>query len=149
MTLHVPASIRAEHEDLHRDLARLMREPGEVGDAARGVARVLHRHFLKEEQLALAPLGVLAQVAEGRIPDEATEALDLTTRLKGEMPQMLAEHREIAVELDRLAAAALTAQDSESLEFAPRLQLHAESEEEVLYPAALLLGEYLKLLALR
>ncbi|MBI4501121.1 MAG: hemerythrin domain-containing protein [Gemmatimonadetes bacterium] len=148
-TLHAPASLRAEHEELHRDLSRMMRQPGELGEAARAITKVVHRHFLKEEQLVFAPLAVLAQVAEGKIPDEAAEALELIERLKAELPQMIAEHREVVAELDRLVAAGVSAGDSGSVELANRLKLHAQNEEEILYPAAIILGEYLKLLAFR
>jgi len=33
----------------------------------------------------------------------------------------------------------------EYVEFAENLKLHAKTEEEVMYPAAILVGEYLKL----
>jgi hypothetical protein len=126
----VPAAMRAEHTELHRVLNRARREPGPVGEAAAEVAKLLHRHFLVEEQVALPCLSVLKVLAEGGIPDDAAEAIALAQRLKDELPRMAAEHREY-------------------LEFAEHLMVHAELEEEVLYPAAILAGNYLKLVTQR
>jgi hypothetical protein len=69
----------------------------------------------------------------------------LTETLKSELPQMLAEHRAIVAALDELSAAARRATNAEVLAFADQLRLHAQNEEEILYPAAILIGEYLKL----
>ena len=58
---------------------------------------------------------------------------------------MRAEHRAIVAALERLVDAARDAQRFEYAEFAQRLVVHARVEEEVMYPAAILVGEYLKL----
>jgi hypothetical protein len=69
----------------------------------------------------------------------------MTDRLKTDLPQMLAEHRAIVGALQNLIAAAKAEKKPESLRFAEQLQLHAQTEEQVLYPAAILVGEYVKL----
>jgi len=58
---------------------------------------------------------------------------------------MLAEHQEIVTALGTLTSAALDEGHNEYARFAQKLILHARTEEEVLYPATILLGEYLKL----
>jgi hypothetical protein len=58
---------------------------------------------------------------------------------------MIAEHREITAALQQLAAAAKEEQKPQQAEFAETLILHAQNEEQILYPAALVLGDYLKL----
>jgi hemerythrin superfamily protein len=44
-----------------------------------------------------------------------------------------------------LTEAALKENKLDYVQFAEKLTLHAQTEEEVLYPAAILVGEYLKL----
>jgi len=47
--------------------------------------------------------------------------------------------------LKKLTSAAAEEKLPEPARFAEKLILHAQTEEEVLYPAAILVGEYLKL----
>ena len=61
-----------------------------------------------------------------------------------ELPKMLAEHREIVAALERLEAAAHAAGKPEHARFAEKLKVHARTEEEVLYPAAILVGRALE-----
>ena len=65
-------------------------------------------------------------------------------RLKAELSQMLAEHKSIVAALERLSEAAKKAGKMEYAEFAEALMLHAKTEEEVLYPASILIGEYVR-----
>jgi hypothetical protein len=69
----------------------------------------------------------------------------MTDKLKADLGQMLAEHKSIVAALRNLADAAKHANKPEYAEFADRLILHAQTEEEVSYPTAILIGEYLKL----
>jgi hypothetical protein len=57
---------------------------------------------------------------------------------------MLAEHRRIVDALDKLRAAARAAGRLEHERFAEALVLHAQTEEQVLYPAAILAGEFVE-----
>jgi hypothetical protein len=58
---------------------------------------------------------------------------------------MLAEHKAIVARLEGLTDAARKARKYAYVSFAEKLVLHAQMEEEVLYPAAILIGEYLRL----
>ena len=70
--------------------------------------------------------------------------LAMTDRLCAELPQMLAEHRQIVGALEELSKAASADGRPEISQFAQALRLHAETEEQVLYPAALLVGEMVR-----
>jgi hypothetical protein len=70
--------------------------------------------------------------------------LALTDRLEAELPQMLAEHEAIVVALGELREAAERAGRSDIAEFARRLAQHARIEEEVMYPAAILVGKVVR-----
>ena len=144
MKFEIPAALRAEHEQLHARLAQATEEPGALGEAARQLARLLQPHFVRDEAFALPPLGLLAELAHGRVTPEMAAVLPMTRKLKAELPAMLAEHRQILVVLDKLRVAAKAAGRPEYESFAAALALHAQHEEHVLYPAAILLGEHLE-----
>jgi hypothetical protein len=72
------------------------------------------------------------------------EVLALTDKLKAELNQMLEEHKAISRGVDQLSNAAKQVGKIEYVEFAEALMLHAQAEEEVTYPAAILVGEYFK-----
>jgi hypothetical protein len=139
-----PRSLETEHEALHAQLVPLTKLAGKVGDAARLVAARLHEHFELEEKYAVPPLALLAPLAEGRVTPAMRSILATTDRLKAELPRMLAEHRGIVEALGELERAGAEEHRPEAVTFAEKLRLHAATEEEVLYPAAILVGEYLK-----
>ena len=53
MKFEIPRPLKIEHENLHEMLRKATKEPGELGDAAKAVAELMHPHFLKEEEYAL------------------------------------------------------------------------------------------------
>lgn len=145
MKFEIPDSLKAEHEELHKELAGAIKVGGKVGNAAKKVAEVLHPHFEREEEFALPPLGLLRTLASKKVDAEMKEVLEMTNRLKTEIDQMLEEHREIVLALENLAKVAKMEKRMEYVRFAEKLKLHALNEEEVLYPASLLIGEYVEI----
>ena len=140
----IPHSLKVEHEKLHEALRSATKESGELGAAAVAVAELMHPHFLKEEEYALPPLGLLGDLAQGVVTPDMKDVLILTDKLKADLPQMLAEHQSIVAALERLSAAAKNAGKTAYVEFAEALKLHAQTEEEVTYPTAILIGEYVR-----
>jgi hypothetical protein len=145
MNLEIPASLKAEHTELHATLKAATGEPGEVGSAAREVARLLHPHFVREEEFAMPPLALLAPLATGAPTAAMSEVLAMTHRLEADLSSILQEHGKIVQALARLEQAARDAGLTRYEHFAAALKLHAQTEEEVLYPAAILVGKYLAL----
>ena len=146
MALTSPPSLKHEHEELHAELVSGTKAGGKTGAAAQAVARVLHAHFVKEEEYALPPLGLLAMLADSKLPPPDIDAvISMTERVKKDLGHMLHEHKAIVIELHKLMEAAKSENKPEYIHFAEKLKLHAQTEEEVLYPAAILIGEYLKL----
>lgn len=115
-----------------------------MGEAAKAVVDVLHPHFVKEEEYAMPPLGLLSALAEGRVIPEMIDVLPMTDKLRADLPHMLEEHKVIVASLKNLTEAAKKENKLEYASFAQKLMLHARNEEEILYPAAVLVGEYLK-----
>jgi hypothetical protein len=144
MELQIPSSLEIEHQELHAELSRATKEPGKLGEAAQKVAGLLDPHFEKEEEFALPPLGLLSILAEGKVIPALKEVLAMTDKLKTELSQMLEEHKAIVVALANLVDQARIANKPEYERFAEKLTLHARNEEEVLYPASLLVGEFIQ-----
>lgn len=145
MKFNIPESLKAEHEKLHDELIKATKAGGKTGDAAKAVAEILRPHFEKEEEYALPPLGLLPVLAEGRVTPEMTGVLAMTDRLKKEFPQMLKDHKLIVAALNNLFNVAEKNNKTEYAGFAEKLMMHAQTEEEILYPASILIGEYLRL----
>jgi len=140
----IPGSIKEEHEEIHGALVRAGKAPGRAGAAARELAKVLHPHFVREEQIALPPLGLLAPLARGGATPAMRAILPMTDSLRAELPRMLEEHVAIRAATLRMRDAARAERNAEVAELADRLAMHARSEEEVLYPAAVLVGDLVR-----
>jgi hypothetical protein len=143
--IQIPEAMRVEHAELHESLVEATRAPGGVGEAAREVARILHPHFVREEQIALPPLGLLPELAQGVVTPEMAAVLPLTDSLRAELPQMLEEHRAIRAALENLATVARAENQLTYARLAEKIMLHAQTEEQVTYPAAILVGEIVRL----
>ncbi len=146
VALAIPKAVQVEHEAIHSALVEATKAPGDVGAAARALAEVLHPHFVREEQVALPPLGLLAPLAAGTaLPGTvSTEALAMTDALRSELPRMLDEHTKIRAAVETLRAAARAGKATKQEQLAEELALHAQTEEDVLYPAAVLVGDIIR-----
>ncbi len=144
MEFGIPQSLKTEHEELHAELAEAAKAGGKVAAAAKVVAEVLHPHFEKEEEFAMPPLGLLPHLARGEVNPEMGPALALTDRLKIRLDEMLADHKAIVGALEELVAAAKEENQPRFVRWAEKLRLHAQTEEEILYPTSILIGEYLR-----
>lgn len=77
------------------------------------------------------------------------KALELFERFKPENEKVLQEHLEIVKALDELEKAAKKAKKASVSGFALKLKLHARTEEDLTYPAVLMVGKLLKQDAIR
>ena len=140
----IPESLRKEHDEIHGELVTATKLSGPVGKAARALADLLHPHFVREEEIALPPLGLMAALARGEISPEMRDVLPLTDSLRAELPRMLEEHEEIGAATVRLGEVANAEGHASVARLAEKLLLHARSEEEVFSPAAILVGEVVR-----
>jgi hypothetical protein len=140
----VPKAMKSEHEELHADLERLTMAGGRTGEAAKDVAALLEKHFTNENAYALPPLSLLVPLSEGKFSCSMTGVLNMTDKLQAEMPNMLAEHKEIVAALQKLTTAAKAESKPDGIRFAEMLTAHAQGEEQITYPTALLIGLYVK-----
>ena len=69
----------------------------------------------------------------------------MTDSLRAELPRMLEEHKAIHAATLRLGEVARTAKNASVARLAEDLLVHAQSEEEVFYPAAILVGDLVRM----
>lgn len=138
-------SSKVEHRELREELLQAQKEGGKTGEAATEVMKVLFPHILMEERYAVPALKLLPRLSRGEISQEMAGILPTTEGLKRELPKMLDEHRQIVLTLRKLMQAATEEKHDGYIQFATKIITHAQNEEEMLYPAAILVGEYIKL----
>jgi hypothetical protein len=141
----VPVSLKREHEEILADLSRASREGGRLGAAAEVAQSLVIPHTQREEEFALTPLSLLRALADDRVSEDMEPVLLMLDRLRRWMPEMISDHRAIAGAMKELGAAAMDEGKPEFAGMVPRVLLHAEMEEEVLYPASIPAGEYVGL----
>ena len=143
MDLKIPQALIEDHKEMGASLDRAAKETGKVGEAARALQAVMQPHIQREEKFALPPLGLLPIVSTGEVDYDMNEAVFLADKLKAEMPKMLAEHKAILAAINQLDEAARLQGKIQYQGLAAMMKLHLEEEEQVYYPAAMLVGVYL------
>jgi hypothetical protein len=141
----LPTVLTMEHEAMAEELARATRAGGRTAEAALRVTRVFFPHVYREEEFAIPPLLLLPRLASGEVTPDMESILAKTDVMKAELPRMLQEHKVIVEALQKLLQAAAGEGHTGFARFAQKLILHAQTEEEVLYPASILVGEYIRL----
>src|SRR6185437_12922563 len=91
----IPELLKSEHKELHAELVRATKAGGKTGERAKALMKVLHNHFVKEEEFALPLIGLMALLMRGKVHQEMRSVFTMTDRLKAELPKMRREHRAI------------------------------------------------------
>lgn len=141
----VPSSIQKEHGYLLAEIGKLTLLEDSTGKVAIKLNELMHHHFQEEEDYVLPPLGHLQLLAEGKIPPQSEEIIGLSERLKEQLNHMIAEHQLIKAYTEELVQVAMRENHPEVIALEEKIGKHAALEEEVLFPAAILIGEFLKL----
>lgn len=144
MSSVIPESLRREHDEIRAELLAASKVGGDIGDAAQRALAILECHFEKEDSFALPPLAALAPLARGESVGDMAGIARLSQRLREELPALLADHQAIVTALQQLVAAARRSGKEQWVWFATKAMQHARMEEELLYPAALLVGEHIR-----
>ena len=142
MPFSAPPSIEKDHEEILELMIRVQHLSGKTGSLAEKLAKDLKPHIDREEALALPLLGILKDIAQGRLKNGvAKKAAVLCSKFEKEYANMVRAHTEIRGHLERLKKVGLEEGHPTALRFAEALDRHAREEEEVFYPAALLAGK--------
>lgn len=147
MELKVPQTLRLEHVKLREQLYVLTKENTDLGAAARTLMELFYMHAVKEEERVLPALETLGMLAEGKITDSMRSLKDIADDLKGGLyEELLEDHKAIVTSLKNISQLAQAQGRNEYVKFADRFILHAQMEEEILYPASLVTAQYFQLL---
>ena len=130
-----------EHQDIWQLFMGVQNLPGKTGAIAEKLAKGLKLHIDKEESLALPLLGILRELADGKLSTStAKRASTISEKFEKEYPGMLRGHKELYKHLERLRESADVEGHLTAVRFAVLVEKHSQEEEEVLYPAAILAG---------
>ncbi len=142
MPLTPPPSAERAHQELAHLLVKVQHLSGKTGSLAEDLAKKLHAHMEKEENLVLPLLGLLPDLIFGKPSQSSVKrAFRLYLEMKKEYSIMVNGHREITKLLSRLKKLGAEEGHLTAVRFAEALEQHANEEEEILYPAALLAGK--------
>jgi ActR/RegA family two-component response regulator len=141
----LPQALKRERDSMYAQLARAGDEPGRVGSTAKQAERLLNAQSIYQERFVLPPLGLLPLLAAGVVWPEMHPAIAMAADLKSDLPRLLEDHAAIVAALRVLEDTALGAGRSDLALLAQKLIAHAETEAEILYPAAILTGRFLEI----
>lgn len=142
--VEMPEPLKREHEMLHAQLEQAVEAGGRTGEAAEQVREALSAHFEEENRIAMPPLGLLRPLSRGEATEEMRPAIEMARETEEKLDEFLEEHRQIHAAIDELERVAEEEGKTAQAEFARKLRLHARTEEEVLYPATILVGRVLE-----
>ena len=141
----VPSSLKKTHVYILAQIHKMTLYKDSSGHVALKLEELMQHHFKEEEDFILPPLGLLPLLAKGQIPEQSKDVILLSENVKSYMNHMSAEHQLIKAYIEELKQASDNENLPEIIEFENEVSHHAISEEEVFFPASILVGEYLKL----
>ena len=141
----IPMSLVQEHAELNTALNAAAALPGETGAAARRVLALITPHMREEQRRVFPFLNLLPMLGKQQIEPWMAELLPLADRLRGDIETLTRAHAPIRNALDDLSVVAWREGHQEYAFLAGRIRQHIQMEEEILYPAALVVSDYLRL----
>jgi len=144
-TFPIPISLLQEHAVLTTELNTAAGLPGETGVAARRVLSLVTPHFKDEQRRVYPLLNLLPTLGAQQVQPWMADLLPVADRLRLGIDEIRYAHVAIGRALDDLHAAAWREGQSEYAFLAERIRRHEQLEEEILYPAALVVGDELRL----
>jgi len=141
----IPEPLCMDQNELCQSMQRAAAAGGKTGAVARKLLKVLQPHLLKEETDLLQTLGLLMPLSRGQVTPAMRQIPARTEHLKARMFEIVREHAEIIEVARELLRVAHTERKLKLVTFTEHLMLRAWTDEVVFYPAAILIGEYLKL----
>ena len=139
-----PDSLVMAHDILERELELALDVGGLAGVVAKNTAKALNVHFREEEDTVFPLISLIPSLPGGRPLPEAEDVQILKYRLEAAMPGLLEDHRIIMETFNDIADASRKGDGGRLARFSDLLQLHTRTEEQILYPAAILTGETLE-----
>lgn len=139
-----PKAIKNGHENLCSELQTIVNFGGKIGEKAKFLEKDMYPHFEKEEKYALPPLGLLLALSEGNWDIDSNVAIEMADMLQLKLSELKNEHENILMALQGFRTVAHEENIPIAKQFVKDLMLHIEVEDQVLYPATILIGNYLR-----
>lgn len=139
--LDIPEALTLEHEELQAKLTKAAAKPGRIGKAAERVALLCRAHFAKEEETIFRAFGWLHALASDRARPEMAAEAQMVVQLGAQQDALSKHHRLIDAAIEKLLEQGREDEDNEVVELAVRLRDHEKIEDEVTYPAVLLIAK--------
>lgn len=146
MQLKTPKSLKDDHQVLLSELNNIAQPKTELGENAKIVASAFQSHVYREEKTVLPHLSLLMTIAEGKWNIETKEALLENNILQKEFQDLKIEHKKILEAAQEMIKTAKREKNKEGKKIAEAIILHIQVEEEVSYPAIMMINKYLKML---
>ena len=144
-TVVAPEPLELQRRAIAEKLCGAAMNPGRLGEAARAVEHSLQLLASREEEGALSPLGLLAALASGEFSTDMAAVVPVSDALRRKLPGEIARHVAISNALNSLAKTAVDTGRFEYLELVDEIRTQARLEQEILYPAAILVGDYVRM----
>jgi hypothetical protein len=142
--LGVPRSVQLQHEQIVRWLEHVAGREGPTAAAAGEAAALLKLHYAKEEKFALPPLGLLSTILKNPKAADLEQAVEMARRTIEAQEDLLNDHIRITTSMTNLIEAAAGENDQELIRLATRVAAQSLIDIEVLHPATVLIGEYIR-----
>ncbi len=144
MQLKTPKSLHDDHEALLSELNQIASLNTDVSKNAKNVANAFRSHFNREERTVLPQLSLLMAIAEGNWDIDTREALLKNNILLNEFHDLKKRTSRIFAAAEEMIKVAENEHNKEAKKIAESIMLHIQVEEEVSYPAIIMISKYLK-----
>ena len=141
----VPSAIKETHRFLLEKMHKLTLNKDGSSSVALKLEELMQHHFKEEEDFILPPLGLLPTLANEQLPKQTNEMIALSENVRSMLDHMNVEHQLIKAYIGELKQASSVENRPEVIEFEKEVIKHATIEEEVFFPASILIGKYLTL----
>src|SRR5471030_2087206 len=142
--LNVPSALRRDHDEARTEFVRAGMEGGRIAKAGKRVAQLCLPHFEHEEKTVFPVLALLPYLAPENLQPEMMDIMPLISELRAKHDAIADHHQSILAAIDELMHAAHKQKNREFAEFAHNLKNHEDIEAELIYPTAILIGNYLQ-----
>jgi hypothetical protein len=142
--LNVPDALRRGHDEARTELVRAAMQGGRIAKAAKRVAQLCLPHFEHEEKSVFPVLALLPYLAPENLRPEMMDVMPLISDFRAKHDALNDHHQSILAEIEELLQAAHKEKNREFAELAYNLRIHERVEDEVIYPAVVLIGGYLQ-----
>ncbi|MDD3437548.1 MAG: hypothetical protein PHC64_10390 [Candidatus Gastranaerophilales bacterium] len=144
MKLKTPKAISHGHANLCRELRGIINKYKNNEEQIKLLEKLMAEHFHKEEKYAMPPLGLLLTLSEGNWEINKETAIEMSQTVNSKLVELKEDHKKISKIVAQLDLIAKKENNSDLEIFLNNLIIHMDLEDEVLYPTAILIGDYFK-----